>query len=86
MLWGGVLPLLIAAGALIEPAALLALAIYPLQILRIAVRRDWRAAASWRYAAFVMLAKFPELQGLLTFHACRRLGKGGALIEYKGAD
>jgi len=82
-LWGGIIPILIGLGALAYPAALFATAIYPLQVLRIAFRRDWAAARSWAYATFVMLAKFPELQGALKFYAYLWQNKNAALIEYK---
>jgi glycosyltransferase involved in cell wall biosynthesis len=83
VLWGGVFPVIIGLGALLHPAALLAALIYPVQVARIATRRNWAAPQSWIYAAFVMLAKLPELQGLAQFAALRLSGKSAGLIEYK---
>jgi GT2 family glycosyltransferase len=82
-LWGGIVPVLIVLAALAYPAALLAAAIYPLQVFRIAIRRNGAAARPWAYATFVMLAKFPELQGALKFYACLWRDKSATLIEYK---
>lgn len=82
LLWGGLLPLLIVAGAFLHPLAGLAFAAaYPLQILRIAARRGVANRDSWAYAAFMVLAKFAELQGALRYF--RRPGRARRLIDYK---
>ena len=83
VVWGGILPVLIILGALVHPAALAAVAIYPMQVARIALRRSGGASRAWTYAAFVMLAKFAELQGLLRYHASRLRGGDARIIEYK---
>jgi len=83
VLWGGVVPILIGLGALLHPAALFAALIYPVQVARIATRRNWTAPQSWIYAAFVILAKLPELQGVVQYAALRLSGKSAGLIEYK---
>ncbi|SFL93580.1 glycosyltransferase [Methylorubrum salsuginis] len=83
--WGGLLPLAALLPAALYPATLGFLLIYPLQIGRIAFRRGARSRDNWLYAGFALLAKLPELEGILRFHADRRRGRGGQLIEYKQA-
>lgn len=90
--WALVLPLLIlcalAVGLLINPlgliAAALLLLVYPLQILRIAVRKR---ALGWRFAlvsaALLVIGKFAELRGVLLYHMRRLSGRSARIIEYK---
>jgi GT2 family glycosyltransferase len=83
IIWGGVVPLLIILGAIVyAPVAWLAL-IYPLQICRIALRRDPAKIEVWTYALFIMLAKFSEFQGVIKFYWRRCRGRRVELIEYK---
>jgi GT2 family glycosyltransferase len=81
--WGVCLPSGVVLTSLLHPTALLILAIYPLQISRIAISRGGSFRSSWIYASFVLLAKFAEVQGVLKFcgHALRR--RAGKIIEYK---
>lgn len=78
-LWGIVLPVIILALALlISPWALLLVAIWPLQILRLHLKGYDRMQA-----LFLTLSKFAEAQGAV-FYLWRRLRRGGVkLIEYK---
>lgn len=77
--FGFVVPVLVLLAAmLVAPLALLVLAIYPLQVARLALR-----LGSWRRAFFLVLARFPECWGVITFHARRLRGAGSVLIEYK---
>lgn len=83
LVWGVVLPLLIVALSLHSLVWCALLLIYPAQMLRLAwrdgiSRRDRR----WR-AFFMVLARFPEAQGVLKFWLNRLRGRRGALIEYK---
>jgi len=81
--WGGLLPALISASALMYPTALVAVLIYPLQVLRIAIARGPTSSETWTYASFMTLAKFAEFQGILTFY-WRRLNRISVKwIEYK---
>ncbi|WP_341878515.1 glycosyltransferase family A protein (plasmid) [Aminobacter sp. P9b] len=81
--WGCVLPLGAVLGAVIlHPAFLLLLAAYPLQIARIALREGGDRLA-WLYAAFALLAKFPEMQGVAQYALNRLMGRRQGLIEYK---
>jgi GT2 family glycosyltransferase len=77
LLWGLALPLAALAGALVTPWALLLLALYPVQILRLAPREGPARAAT------LTLGKLPEAQGALTWAARRLRGTQGGLIEYK---
>ncbi|MDO9383496.1 MAG: glycosyltransferase [Hyphomicrobiaceae bacterium] len=67
IIWGGLLPLLIVTGAAIQPAAAWATLIYPLQIVRIAARQRNSTPHPWRYAAFMTIGKFAEMQGIASF-------------------
>ena len=83
ILWGALLPVVIAAGALIHPAMLLATLIYPLQVSRIAIRRGPASSFSWAYGLLMTLSRFAEVQGIIRYN-WRRLHRGPiALIEYK---
>jgi len=79
VIWGGILPLcLILGAAFISPWILLLGLIYPLQIVRRHLKGD-----PWTQAFFVMLAKIPELQGVLRYiwHNLQR--REASLIEHK---
>jgi GT2 family glycosyltransferase len=80
LFWGALAPALILLAALITPLALVGLAIYPLQIARIALTRR---PTSWVYAWFVTLAKFAEAQGAILYYWRALNGREGTLIEYK---
>ncbi|MFM2328301.1 MAG: hypothetical protein RLZZ494_404 [Pseudomonadota bacterium] len=88
LVWGALLPLLwlglMIVGA--EGLAGLLLCLYPLQVIRVArrVRAMWPAhPIPWQQAFFLILGRFPEVQGVLTFH-WRRWRRGPVrLIEYK---
>jgi glycosyltransferase involved in cell wall biosynthesis len=64
-------------------AALLLLLIYPLQMLRIALRDRRSREDYWRWGLFAVLIKFPNLQGQLQclLHQFQR--RKARLIEYK---
>jgi len=64
-------------------AGLLALAAYPLQVIRLAVRGDRSPRENWLRAAFLVLGKFPEMLGQLEFLTHRRFGEQSRVIEYK---
>lgn len=73
--WGVLLPLIIAAIALVagEPMVLLAIpAAYALQIARIAARKGIGSSFSWKYAALVMTAKLGEAWGVLKYYLSKR--------------
>lgn len=75
LLWGLVLPgLALLGAALVSPVMLLVLLAYPLQVLRLSLRGTPPAQAF-----FLVLSKFPEIQGALGYWFWRRK----TLIEYK---
>ncbi|WP_420862185.1 glycosyltransferase family 2 protein [Algirhabdus cladophorae] len=79
ILWGGVFPIIILiAAVLISIKALLAVLIWPAQILRLTLRGEHLLQAT-----FLTIGKFPEAQGALKFWRDRRAGRKARLIEYK---
>ncbi|MEM1361680.1 MAG: glycosyltransferase [Pseudomonadota bacterium] len=89
LLWGAALPLsLLVAAVAIHPAALLAGAIYPAQILRVALREQRASQAvgmgvAWQRALFLTISKFAQAKGVLGYYLNRLRGRRSALIEYK---
>jgi glycosyltransferase involved in cell wall biosynthesis len=83
LFWGGLVPLAICSAAQLHPGAFMAALIYPLQILRIALRRGATDSFSWAYATFMVIAKFAELEGVVKFKQTQLLGRPSTLIEYK---
>jgi hypothetical protein len=83
LLWGAAVPLLgVAGGVLIHPALLLLpVALFALQVARMATRSG-RTGAPLAYAFFTMLAKFPELQGVLRYWRTRG-GPARSAVTYK---
>lgn len=63
--------------------SLLLLAIYPLQVVRLARRSNQSERENWWRGAALVLGKFPELVGQMKFLADRLRGEQSALIEYK---
>ena len=63
--------------------ALFLLLIYPLQIVRLALRGKRPPRENWWRAVYLVLGKFPEMLGQLKFHTNRWCGSQSRLIEYK---
>jgi glycosyltransferase involved in cell wall biosynthesis len=83
LLWGLVLPVAILVAIIVlGPWALLALMVYPTQVLRLALR-DGGTRSAWERALFLTLGKFAEAQGVLEYHWRKRQGGPARLIEYK---
>ncbi|MEO5689865.1 MAG: glycosyltransferase [Burkholderiaceae bacterium] len=85
MLWGAALPVaIVVLAATTAPSFLLLLLVYPVQWLRIGARFA-RAGGpiAWTHAAFLLMGRFPEAQGVLKFWFSRLRGQRSALIEYK---
>jgi glycosyltransferase involved in cell wall biosynthesis len=81
--WGLCIPALVLVLALLNPLFLLLLLVYPLQVVRIALGSELTGAiALWR-AGFLVLGKFAEAHGSLTFWANTWRRKTTKLIEYK---
>lgn len=84
LLWGGGIPLLIALGvALAGPVAVWGLAVYPLQVIRLALRIEGSRKARWSRAFFLVAGKLPELVGVIKSWLLHARGRQAALIEYK---
>ena len=83
-IWGALVPLLIAAALPIVGAyGLLGLLIYPLQIIRLAMRESGTVRRRLLRSWFLVLGKFPQALGQLKFVANQFLGRRAKLIEYK---
>ena len=63
--------------------SLMLLLIYPVQTVRLALRGKRTTRANWWHALFLVLGKFPEAMGQLSFLNNRLAGKTARLIEYK---
>lgn len=83
IVWAGLAPLFAILMTPVFPAALSFFLLYPLQILRIAIKRGPAELQSWQYAFFVMLGKFPECLGTLRFMMKHWRNQQSTLIEYK---
>jgi GT2 family glycosyltransferase len=83
IVWAGIVPLGICLGTLVHPVAAIGTLIYPLQIFRTALQRGLDKPLPWTNALFLILAKFPELQGVVKFQIQRAKGRSISPIEYK---
>jgi GT2 family glycosyltransferase len=81
--WAGVLPLVIGAGALIQPFAIWLILAYPLQVFRLGIRGSATSSANWWSAILSVPAKFAQLQGILKFCWRHWRQQTTQLIEYK---
>ncbi len=84
LLWGLGIPLAtLAVMSCIGSWGALLLALYPLQIVRLAWRGRRSRWANWLRGLFLVIGKFPETLGVLHFHVHRALQRQSRLIEYK---
>lgn len=83
LLWGVVLPVGIVLLSLANWKVLVLFMIYPLQVGRLALRFGSAGHAAWSRALFLVLARFAEAQGALTFWLNRLRRRRSTLIEYK---
>ena len=90
MMWGLVIPCaalaLLIAWALGYPTGLVAVAlvaIYPIQVARIARRHTQQGRHGLGYAALIVVGKFAEAGGMVRFHLSRLRGYAPRIIEYK---
>ncbi len=82
--WAAMLPALILLAVLVMGAwGGVLLAIYPLQVVRLARRGKRSAIENLAWALFNVLGKFPQLIGQLRFHSARLAAGEARLIEYK---
>jgi len=63
--------------------SLLVLLVYPLQVVRVALRGNRRPRANWWRALFLVMSLFPGMLGQLQYLAHRCLRRPARLIEYK---
>lgn len=83
-LWGLLIPLGVLILALSVDLRLLSLlAVYPLQVIRLAVRGKRSARENWVRALALVLCKFPEMLGQLKFLTDKHRRVQSTLIEYK---
>jgi GT2 family glycosyltransferase len=84
LLWGLGLPLTTLALILgFGPAGTVLLALYPIQVMRLALRGKRSARENWWRGLFLVTGKFPEALGVLRFHVRRVLGRRSRLTDYK---
>ncbi len=82
--WGACIPFAIAVLAVfLGPPALLGLLVYPLQVVRLALQRPGVDNARWARALFLVLGKFPEVQGVIKSWWMHLRQRRAVLIEYK---
>jgi cellulose synthase/poly-beta-1,6-N-acetylglucosamine synthase-like glycosyltransferase len=82
--WGLFFPVIVLALALVSGSwALLLLLIYPLQVIRLALRGRGTTRENWWRAGALVLCKFPEMLGQLKFVVNRYRNVQTRLIEYK---
>jgi len=63
--------------------ALALLLVYPIQIVRLALRGTRSMRENWWWAVFLVLGKFPEVIGQMKYVVHRHVGGRSRLIEYK---
>lgn len=94
LIWGAVLPMMVVAaliaGLALSPLPLLAAlaiaALWPLQFIRIALRRrDLPRRIAIANAGLLLLGKVAQVIGMAEYHRNRLSGGRSALIEYKQA-
>lgn len=83
LIWGVAIPMIVVIGFLLfGPVALWLLFVYPLQVMRLAVREGAHRFA-WEQAILLTVGKFAETRGILDFVWRRWRGRKSELIEYK---
>jgi len=84
LVWGLGIPLTaLALVATVGPWGALLLMLYPLQVIRLALRGRGTARANWWRGLLLVIGKFPEALGVLRFHVRRAFGQRERLIDYK---
>lgn len=82
--WGFLFPLCSVLLTLFwQPIGLLLLLAYPLQISRLALRGSRSLRDNWLHALFLVIGKFPEVQGQVKYWRQRLSGQHGQIIEHK---
>jgi GT2 family glycosyltransferase len=84
LIWGLGIPMVIVCLTIwLGGYGLAMLLVYPVQIIRLALRGTRSVKENWWRALFLVLGKFPEAMGQLNFFYNRLVGKTAHLIEYK---
>jgi len=84
LFWGLGVPLVaMALLCSIGPIGLLVLVIYPLQVVRLALRGTRSTRENWLRAVFLVISKIPQVLGEVQFYIRRALGLQSRLIEHK---
>jgi GT2 family glycosyltransferase len=84
LFWGGALPAVaVIGGAVVHPAFLAILALYPLQILRLAKKAGPEDQNRWTEAFLSVVGKFAEMRGAVTYYSNVLTSRRHRLIEYK---
>jgi hypothetical protein len=83
-IWGLAIPVVTISLAIwLGIWSLALLLIYPVQVVRLALRGMRSVRENWWRALFLVLGKFPEAIGQLKFIYNKFTGKTARLIEYK---
>jgi GT2 family glycosyltransferase len=88
LIWGLALPVagLVAAPFTRGISLLAMLCLYGLQLVHIARgyrKRGWTSRDAWAYGFFIVISRFPSLQGLLEYYWRRMRRRAMTIIEYK---
>lgn len=85
LIWGLVIPATILMVSFFYwPLSLIMAMIYPLQIIRLALRNKKELRQhSWMIATYSVIGKFAEMHGQLRYYYQRLLNRPSTLIEYK---
>lgn len=83
VLWGAVLPIAIATLSLVRPTWSFLWLAYPLQVLRLSLRSGIDRRDVWLRSTFLVLGRFPEALGVLTYWLNRLRRRQANIIEYK---
>ena len=84
VIWGLMLPLISLLGSvLIHPTLILFLALYPAQVIRLALKDQNTGLWPWQKAFFLTLSKLPEALGVLDFKRGQLTKRRSKIIEYK---
>ncbi len=82
-IWGIFVPVFIFIAAILDASFLMLLLVYPVQVVRIALKLGRQKKANWVYAFFMVLGKFPEFQGQWKFCFGKLFKSASTIIEYK---
>lgn len=84
IVWGGCIPLTILLNLLWTNYSLLLFILYPIQVLRVILKNENLSAYdNIIYSIFCILAKFPQMQGVLEYYLSKIINHKQVIIEYK---